>query len=179
MAKRSLYIVDTETWYTERAVWGIAGVVALAGTAASAWIHPLGVLLVAGVGMFSALNALTGFCAISTALLQLGLRPRISAEGRQPTVLGLPVYRMRTDRWYLERGIYLVVGVNLTLASGLTLVHSPLWLWFTGFVGIASLIFARTGFCPVANALYYLGFEPRLARLEQEGTDWAGAPDPC
>ena len=49
-----------------------------------------------------------------------------------------------------------------TLASLLSLAHSPWWLAFTGFVGAASIAFAATGFCPVANVLYWLGFEPRL-----------------
>jgi hypothetical protein len=71
-------------------------------------------------------------------------------------------YRMRTDSWYLERRIYLVVGINITIASILSLVHSPWWLTFTGFVGLAMLWFAATGFCIMANGLYWLGYEPRL-----------------
>jgi hypothetical protein len=41
-------------------------------------------------------------------------------------------------------------------------VHSPWWLTFTGFVGLAMLWFAATGFCIMANGLYWLGYEPRL-----------------
>jgi len=41
-------------------------------------------------------------------------------------------------------------------------VHSPWWLLFTGFVGVAMLWFAATGFCIMANFLYWLGYEPRL-----------------
>ena len=59
-------------------------------------------------------------------------------------------------------GIYIVVGINITLASILSLVHSPWWLLFTGFVGVAMLWFAATGFCIMANFLYWLGYEPRL-----------------
>ena len=48
---------------------------------------------------------------------------------------------MQTDRWYLERRIYLAVGINLTIASVLSLVHSPWWLLFPGFVGAAMVWF--------------------------------------
>jgi hypothetical protein len=43
------------------------------------------------------------------------------------------------------------------------LVHSLWWLAFTGFVGAAMIWFAATGFCIMANGLYWLGAEPRLA----------------
>jgi len=59
--------------------------------------------------------------------------------------------------------IYLVVGTTQTLGSLLAVIHSPWWLAFTGFVGAMSIGFAYSGFCPVANVLYFLGFEPRLA----------------
>jgi len=41
-------------------------------------------------------------------------------------------------------------------------VHSPWWLTFTGFVGAAMVWFAATGYCIMANGLYWLGAEPRL-----------------
>jgi len=72
-------------------------------------------------------------------------------------------YFMQTDRWYLERRIYVAVGINLCLASALSLLHSPWWLAFTGFVGAAMVWFAMTGFCIMANGLYWMGAEPRLA----------------
>jgi hypothetical protein len=72
------------------------------------------------------------------------------------------LYFMQTDRWYLERRIYLAVGINLCVASALTLVHSAWWLLFPAFVGLAMLVFAGTGFCIMANSLYWLGAEPRL-----------------
>jgi hypothetical protein len=34
---------------------------------------------------------------------------------------------------------------------------------FTAFVGVARVWFAATGFCIMANGLYWLGAEPRLA----------------
>ena len=52
-------------------------------------------------------------------------------------------------------------------ASILSIVHSPWWLAFTAFVGGAMVWFAATGFCIMANGLYWLGAEPRLAPLPE------------
>jgi hypothetical protein len=69
---------------------------------------------------------------------------------------------MQTDRWYLERRIYLAVGININVASALVLVHSAWWTLFTIFVGAAMVWFAATGYCVMANMLYWIGSEPRL-----------------
>ena len=81
--------------------------------------------------------------------------------GTRGSIAGRP-YFVQTDRWYLERRIYLVVGINISIASILSIAHSPWWLTFTGFVGVAMVWFAATGFCIMANGLYWLGAEPRL-----------------
>jgi hypothetical protein len=73
------------------------------------------------------------------------------------------LYFMQTDRWYLERRIYLAVGFNISVASALILAVSPWVTLFTIFVGGAMVWFAATGFCVMANGLYWLGAEPRLA----------------
>jgi hypothetical protein len=91
-------------------------------------------------------------------LHQLGFTPMLGVTGPTPGNL----YFMQTDRWYLERRIYLVVGINLSVASVLVLVHSSWWLVFPAFVGLAMLLFAWTGFCIMANSLYWFGAEPRL-----------------
>ena len=41
------------------------------------------------------------------------------------------LYFLQTDRWYLERRIYIVVGVNISLASILVLAWTPWWMLFT------------------------------------------------
>jgi hypothetical protein len=69
---------------------------------------------------------------------------------------------MQTDSWYLERRIYVTVGVNVILASILFLEHSPWWGLFIAFVGAAMVSFAATGLCILANILYWIGAEPRL-----------------
>ena len=71
-------------------------------------------------------------------------------------------YFLQIDRWYLERRIYLAVGINISVASALVLAHSAWWTLFTTFVGGAMVWFAATGYCIMANALYWLGAEPRL-----------------
>lgn len=161
--RSGIYIVPTDHWYIERTVWLIAGVVLLVSTALAALVQPLWVLLVIATGITSIVVSLTGFCVIGNVLHRLGFKPMLAA--RAPSQHGL--YFMQTDRWYLERRIYLAVGINLSVASVLSLVHSPWWLAFTGFVGVAMVWFAGTGFCIMANGLYWLGAEPRLAPTDQ------------
>jgi hypothetical protein len=160
MALRSgIYIVPTNRWYIERTVWLIAGLVILTATALSAWVNPLWVLAIIGTAFASINVAFTGFCVVGNLLRMAGFTPMLGRPGPTPGNL----YFMQTDSWYLERRIYLAVGINLTIASVLSLVHSHWWLLFPGFVGVAMVWFAGTGFCIMANSLYWLGAEPRLA----------------
>jgi hypothetical protein len=68
---------------------------------------------------------------------------------------------MQTDGWYLERRIYLAVGINISIASLLMLEFGPWFTLFTLLVGSAMVWFAATGFFVMANALYWLGVEVR------------------
>ena len=157
--RSGIYIVPTHRWYIERTVWLIAGLVLLTSTGLAAWLDRRWVLVVIGVGLASITVALTGFCMVGNVLHRLGFTPMLGR--REPSRWNL--YFMQTDRWYLERRIYLAVGINISLASLLVLTYSPWWLLFTGFVGTAMVWFAATGFCIMANSLYWLGAEPRLA----------------
>ena len=154
-----LYIVPTNRWYIERTVWLVAGVVILSATALAHWVNPLWVLGVVATALVSINVSLTGFCPVGNVLAKLGFPPALARPGWKPGDL----YFMQTDSWYLERRIYTAVGINLSVASLLSLVHSPYWLFFTAFVGGAMVWFASTGFCIMANALYRMGAEPRLA----------------
>lgn len=160
--RRGIYMVPINEWYIERTVWLIAGVVLLTSTTLAALVDPLWVLGVIATGMVSISVALTGFCPVGNVLHRLGFESRL-AEGGGPRP---KYYFMRTDSWYLERRIYAAVGINISIASILSIVHSPWWLGFTGFVGVAMVWFAATGFCIMANGLYWLGAEPRLAPLQ-------------
>jgi hypothetical protein len=157
--RSGVYIVPTHRWYIERTVWLIAGIVLIGSTALAAFYRPLWVLGVIITGLISINVALTGFCVVGNVLKLFGFTPMLGRPGPTPGNL----YFMQTDKWYLERRIYLAVGINLTVASVLSLVHSPWWLSFTGFVGLAMVWFAATGYCIMANGLYWLGAEPRLA----------------
>ena len=156
--RSGVYIVPTNKWYIERTVWLVAGFVLLTSTALAAFVNPLWVVFVIATGICSITVAFTGFCIVGNVLVRLGFKPMLgdSAKG------GGKFYFMQTDNWYLERRIYLAVGINISIASVLSLVHSPWWLAFTGFVGVAMVSFAATGFCIMANGLYWIGAEPRL-----------------
>jgi hypothetical protein len=159
--RSGIYIVPTDRWYIERIVWLIAGFVLLAATALAALVDSRWVAIVIATGAVSVNVALTGFCPIGNVLYRLGFQPKLGTA--QGAAKGL--YLMQTDSWYLERRIYAAVGINIAIASVLSLVHSPWWLSFTGFVGLAMVWFAATGFCIMANGLYWIGAEPRLAPL--------------
>ena len=154
--RKGVYVVPTDRWYIERTVWLIAGTVLLACTILAVWVHPLFILGVIATGLVSINVAFTGFCPIGNVLYQLGFKPRLAAKSRWN------LYFLQTDSWYLERRIYVTVGVNISLASILFLLHSPWWGLFTAFVGAAMVWFAATGLCILANILFWIGAEPRL-----------------
>lgn len=156
--RKGIYIVPTHRWYIERSVWMVAGIVLLVSTALALWVEPRWILLVIATGLASITVALTGYCLVGNVLSRLGFKPALGEVSEKTKT-----YRMRTDSWYLERRIYAAVGINISIASVLSLVHSVWWLAFTGFVGTAMVWFAATGFCIMANGLYWLGAEPRLA----------------
>ena len=158
MTRPGIYIVPTDSWYIERAVWLIAGSVLLAATILAWRVDPRFAFLVTATGVASIVVAFTGYCIVGNVLHRLGMPSRLGDPARAPKH-----YFTRTDSWYLERRIYLTVGINLVVASLLSLVHSPWWLAFTAFVGVAMFWFAATGFCIMANMLYWIGAEPRLA----------------
>ena len=173
--RSGVYVVTTDTWYIERTVWLIAGVYLLAATALALWVDPLWVAAIIVMGLISINVSLTGFCVIGNILKRFGFTGKLERPGPTPYNL----YFMQTDRWYLERRIYAAVGTNLTIASVLTLVHSIWWLAFTGFVGVAMVWFAATGYCIMANGLYWLGAEPRLGRsprCQESGVRSQGVP---
>ncbi|MGA9643197.1 MAG: DUF2892 domain-containing protein [Terriglobales bacterium] len=153
-----VYMVPTDRWYIERTVWLIAGVVLLASTAMALLVNRLWILGVIATGLVSVNVAFTGFCPVGNVLRLVGFSPMLGSE--KPT--RWKFYFMQTDSWYLERRIYLAVGINISLASIIVLTYSPWATVFTAFVGGAMVWFAATGFCVMANGLYWLGAEPRL-----------------
>jgi hypothetical protein len=110
--RTGIYIVPTDRWYIERTVWLIAGVVLLTSTVLAALVNPFFVLPVIATGLSSIVVSLTGFCVVGSALKRLGFQPALGRTGPTPGNL----YFMKTDSWYLERRIYLFVGINISLA---------------------------------------------------------------
>lgn len=153
-----LYIVPTDRWYIERTVWLIAGIVLLFATVMAVLVDPMWILAVTATGLVSINVAFTGFCPVGNLLRLVGFRPMLGSKAPRRWNL----YFLQTDRWYLERRIYLTVGVNISIGSLLALAYSPWWAVFTGFVGSAMVWFAATGYCVLANILLWLGAEPRL-----------------
>ena len=123
LLRRGTYIVPTNRWYIERAVWLIAGFVLLSSTALAVLLNPVCILGVVATGLVSINVALTGFCPIGSLLQLLGFTPMLGAD--KPSRWNL--YFLKIDRWYLERRIYVTVGINITLGSLLFLTHSQ-WL---------------------------------------------------
>ena len=156
--RSGVYIVPTNRWYIERTVWLIAGIVLLASTALALFVNPLWILGVTATGLVSINVAFTGFCPIGSVLRLFGFTPMLGAN----TSTRWNLYFMQTDKWYLERRIYLAVGINISVASMVMLAYSAWAAAFTIFVGGAMVWFAATGFCVMANGLYWLGAEPRL-----------------
>src|SRR5271157_5370350 len=156
--RTGIYMVPTDRWYIERTVWLIAGVVLLSCTALALLVNPLWILGVTATGLVSINVAFTGFCPVGSVLQWLGFTPMLGSD----TPARWKLYFMKTDKWYLERRIYLAVGINISVASILILFYSAWFSLFTLFVGGAMVWFAATGFCVMANGLYWLGAEPRL-----------------
>jgi len=152
------YIVPTQHWYIERTVWLIAGVVLLSSTALALAVDPRFILGVTATGLVSVNVSLTGFCPVGNVLRLFGFKPMLGSA----TPSRWNLYFLQIDRWYLERRIYLVVGFNIALASVLFLAVSAWFSLFTLFVGGAMVWFAATGYCIMANFLFWLGAEPRL-----------------
>ncbi len=63
----------------------------------------------------------------------------------------------------IERIVFAVAGAFVLISAILAATLSPLWLWFTGFVGVNLLQSAFTGFCPLAVILKKFGKEPGTA----------------
>lgn len=74
------------------------------------------------------------------------------------------MYFSQTDGWYLERIIWLIAGAFCLTSLTLSFLFSPYWLILAGLVGVNLIIFALTGFCLMANFLYWLGAKPKLKR---------------
>lgn len=77
------------------------------------------------------------------------------------------MYIAKTDKWYMERIIWLIAGVFTLSGTVLAAVYSKYWLILTGLVGVNLIVFAATGFCLMANILYKLGAKPVIGNKSE------------
>lgn len=63
----------------------------------------------------------------------------------------------------LDRSIFLFAGVMVLLSVALTLWVSPLFVWFTVFIGLNLVQSSFTGFCPAAMVFKALGIKAGCA----------------
>ncbi len=72
------------------------------------------------------------------------------------------MYFAPTNKWSLERLVWLFAGIFTLTGTVLAAVHSMYWLLLTGLVGVNLIVFSLTGFCLMANILYALGARPAV-----------------
>ncbi len=60
----------------------------------------------------------------------------------------------------LDRSVLAFAGFMVLLSVALTIWVSPLFAWFTVFIGLNMLQSAFTGFCPAALIFKKLGVRP-------------------
>ena len=63
----------------------------------------------------------------------------------------------------LDRAVMAFAGVMVLLSVVLTVYVSPLWMWFTVFIGLNLIQSSFTGFCPAATAFRWLGVKTGTA----------------
>lgn len=63
----------------------------------------------------------------------------------------------------IDRAVLAFAGVMVLLSVALTVWVSPLWMWFTVFIGLNLLQSAFTGFCPAATIFRKLGVKAGTA----------------
>ncbi len=70
------------------------------------------------------------------------------------------MWKARTDHWYLERIVWFIAGSVVTSGITLGLLVHPYWFILPLLAGANMILFALTGFCPMAILLHSLGVKP-------------------
>ena len=63
----------------------------------------------------------------------------------------------------LDRSVMLFAGIMILLSVALSYWVSPLWMWFTVFIGANLIQSSFTGFCPAAVVMRKLGIRKGCA----------------
>lgn len=71
-----MFLANTKSWYIERVVWLMAGVMVLASVALSHYHSQYWLILTLLVGANLTILSLTGFCPATVILHKLGLRSK-------------------------------------------------------------------------------------------------------
>lgn len=72
-----MYVAKTDSWYLERIIWLVAGLLTMS-SAVLAWLHsPYWLILTAFIGTNLVVFAVTGFCIMANILYRLGAKPRL------------------------------------------------------------------------------------------------------
>jgi Flp pilus assembly protein TadB len=69
----------------------------------------------------------------------------------------------RRPEMTLDRAVLAFAGAMVLLSVVLTVYVSPLWMWFTVFIGANLIQSAFTGFCPAATVFRWLGVKAGTA----------------
>ncbi len=69
------------------------------------------------------------------------------------------MYKGNTKCWTIERTVFLIAGILILTSVILGLTISAKFFYFTGLVGLMQIIFATTGFCPMAIILNKIGIK--------------------
>lgn len=75
-----MYIAKTDTWYLERVLWLVAGIMILLSLALGYFVSKYWLLLTAFVGLNLIVLALTGFCIMANILVNLGIKSGIKTN---------------------------------------------------------------------------------------------------
>ncbi len=73
----------------------------------------------------------------------------------------MSIYKLSTNKWFLERVIFLIAGIFVLASVLLGAFVSKYFLIFTGLVGAMLINFAFSGICPMAIFLDKIGIKER------------------
>jgi hypothetical protein len=81
------------------------------------------------------------------------------------------MYLASTEKWYLERVIWLIAGTVVLSSLLLGIFVNSYWFILTSLAGFNMIIFSLTGFCPMAIILHKLGVPEKDKQLAARHQD--------
>lgn len=73
-----MFLVKTDSWYLERIVWMVAGVMTLGSVILGIYFSPYWFILTGIVGINQIILSFTGFCPMTVMLNKFGIKSRIA-----------------------------------------------------------------------------------------------------